>query len=317
MTRPVDKYNGLLLVDKPTGLTSHDVVDKVRAVLGQRSVGHTGTLDPAAEGLLVLLLGKATKLARYLSEWDKQYEAEITLGRESNTYDAEGVDWDQPAQAVPPLDESKIEAVLAPFRGRIQQRVPAFSAVRVGGRQLYKSARRGEEPVELPVREVELKQLALLSFDATRISIKLSCTKGTYVRSLAHDLGQVLGCGAFLSGLRRLKVGPFAVTEALTIDEIQSLEATGELPNRVVSAENMLDFSAVTVTDAFRRLLSNGQRPAGNDIASVAGDFSRGDTVLVKNGQGTLLAVGQALLASGEIADHQSDPVLKYDRVLA
>jgi tRNA pseudouridine55 synthase len=201
-----EHWNGILMVDKPPGMTSHDVVAKVRYFIGQRGVGHTGTLDPRATGLLVMCLGRATKIVQFISNFDKTYIADICFGRTSTTYDAEGLDDSVPVGEVPELSDDRLNGLLAEHTGKVRQVVPAYSAVKVRGVPLHRSARRGEE-VELPEREVEFKSLRLLSYHAPYMRIELTCSKGAYVRSLAHDMGSRLGCGAYLAELRRTMVG--------------------------------------------------------------------------------------------------------------
>jgi tRNA pseudouridine55 synthase len=207
--------HGFLVVDKPGGLTSHDVVARVRRAAGRRSrVGHAGTLDPMATGVLVLALGVATRLLEYATGQDKRYRAELTLGVETDTYDADGR---VVAERTADVSAAELERALAPLRGQIEQRPPAFSAVQVGGRRLYDLARRGEA-VEPPVRRVTIHELALLEWRPPRATIELLCSKGTYVRSLAHDLGRALGCGAHLSALRRLASGAFELADAVGLE---------------------------------------------------------------------------------------------------
>ena len=314
MTHKSDNYQGLLLLDKPSGISSHDGVDRIRRIISQRSIGHAGTLDPAAEGLLVLLLGKATKIARFLTEQDKEYEAEIRLGLVSTTYDAEGVDPDAAARTVPDLDEAALEELLAGFRGTITQKVPPYSAVHVDGERLYRRSRRGEN-VETPARPVRSSALDLLAYDRDRLRLRLSCSKGTYVRSLAHDIGERLGCGGHLSFLRRTRSGKFDVTDALDFAAVEQLHQEGRLGDALRSIDQALDFASVTVKEQFRTLVAHGQRPTASDIDGVEGEFQRGDSVLLKDKHGTVLAIGTAALASTRLDRDQRNDVLTYNRV--
>lgn len=208
--------NGFLVVDKPTGWTSHDVVAKVRNAAGRLKVGHAGTLDPMAMGVLVLCLGNATRLAEWATGADKQYHAEVTLGAETITYDATGEVLVSCSVAV---SRSKLQLALGRFRGEISQRPPAYSAVQIGGQRAYDIARRGGA-VELPPREVTIHELNLLAYDPPVATLDITCSKGTYVRSLAHDLGQALGCGAHLSALRRLRSGAFTLEQAVKLEDV-------------------------------------------------------------------------------------------------
>lgn len=208
--------NGFLVVDKPAGWTSHDVVAKVRNAAGRLKVGHAGTLDPMATGVLVLCFGNATRLAEWATGADKQYQAVVTLGAETTTYDATGEVLVSRPVAV---SRSELEVALARFRGEISQRPPAYSAVQVGGQRAYDVARRGGA-VELAPREVTIRELILLAYDPSVVTLDITCSKGTYVRSLAHDLGQALGCGAYLSALRRLRSGAFTLEQAVKLDDV-------------------------------------------------------------------------------------------------
>lgn len=214
--------NGILLVDKPVGWTSHDVVAKIRSNLkketGQRlKVGHAGTLDPAATGLLVVLVGNYTKRAGEFSKLDKTYEAELTLGAISSTGDTEG-EISQKSTKKPSLQQ--IEDILSQFKGKIQQTPHRYSAVKVGGKRAYKIARAGEE-VKIESRQVQIYALKLQKYDYPKLQITTKVSSGTYIRSLAEDIGQKLGTGAYLSSLRRTQIAQFDIKEALKIDKLQ------------------------------------------------------------------------------------------------
>jgi tRNA pseudouridine55 synthase len=216
--------HGFLVVDKPGGLTSHDAVARVRRAAGRGvKIGHAGTLDPIATGVLVLALGDATRLVEWATGQDKRYRAELTLGVETDSYDATGrVVSERPVDVSP----AALERALAGLRGPIEQRPPAFSAVQVGGRRLYDLARRGQ-PVEAPLRSVTIHELTLVEFHSPRATIELFCSKGAYVRSLVHDLGRALGCGAHLSALRRLASGAFELADAVALEAAVAAIAAG------------------------------------------------------------------------------------------
>jgi len=215
------EYDGVLLIDKPSAHTSHDVVARVRGILHMKRVGHAGTLDPMATGLLVLLLGKATKLSQYLMSVDKTYTGSVKLGQVTNTQDAEGDVLE--TRPVPELTEDAVRAALRGMVGDQYQTPPMFSAIKIKGVPLYKSARAGEE-IEREPRFIRVKR-----FDLTRwappdtLDFSVDCTKGTYVRTLAHDLGQKLGCGAHLSALRRISSGALNVDRAVTLEALQKM----------------------------------------------------------------------------------------------
>lgn len=308
-------YHGLLLINKPTGVTSHDVVALVRKEIRQKGVGHTGTLDPLAEGLLAICLGRATKVARYITGMKKTYEAEVSLGLRSTTFDAEGIDLSAKREAVPELSEDDIATLLEKFRGRIKQQVPAYSAVQVDGERLYKVARKGGK-VELPVRDIEVYDIDLIEYTEPTMKIRLTCSSGTYVRAIANDIGEKLGCGAYLSGLRRTQVGPFRLEDSLTSDELQVYHEDGSLETRLLPIEHVLPFSAIKVTDEFSELVIQGRTLTGNDIAAIEGSFEAGEHVLLKDAKGVALAVGKAAAGSRDMAEGRAETFFSYERVL-
>lgn len=220
MLVPPKELEGVLLVDKPTDHTSHDVVARLRGKLKTRRIGHAGTLDPMATGVLVVLVGKATKVSQYLMSLDKEYTGTIVLGKVTNTQDAEGEMLE--TRPVPPLSEQELKDAMKTFVGDQYQLPPMFSAIKIDGVPLYKKARQGEE-VEREPRFVRVSSFDLLRFESPEIDFVLRCSKGTYVRTVAHDLGQKLGCGAHLSKLRRTATGKFAISQCLTMDEIEAL----------------------------------------------------------------------------------------------
>jgi tRNA pseudouridine55 synthase len=232
MLHPVKELEGVLLVDKPTDHTSHDVVARLRGKLHMKRVGHAGTLDPMATGLLVILLGKATRLSQYLMSVDKEYEGTIEFGKVTDTQDAEGQVME--TRPVPALSAADVDAAIRGFSGDQYQTPPMYSAIKIAGVPLYKMARRGEaverEPRFIRVMSWEVTRFALPQFD-----FRLRCTKGTYVRTLAHDLGQKLGCGACLSALRRTASGALRVEQALTLDAIEQLSLP-EIERRLIPA---------------------------------------------------------------------------------
>jgi tRNA pseudouridine55 synthase len=215
--------DGLLVIDKPEGMTSHDVVQRVRRWAGQRRVGHLGTLDPLATGVLPLALGEATKLSQLLTHGDKFYRGAIELGVETTTYDREGEV--QERREGPWPDAEQVAAALAEFEGEIEQVPPPYSAVKTGGQAAYKRARRGEE-VKLEPRVVALYAIHLLEYAPPLLRIEVHCSAGTYLRSLAHDLGAVLGTGGHLSTLCRTRSGPFTLESAVKLADLDSLPPT-------------------------------------------------------------------------------------------
>lgn len=215
---------GLLNIDKPSGLTSHDVVQQLRRLTRLRRIGHTGTLDPLATGVLVLCLGRATRLVEYIQHQPKLYQATLRLGQSTSTYDAEG---EIVAEDTRPIQRAALEAALPAFRGHLQQIPPMYSAIKIGGEKLYQKARRGED-IERPARAVSIFRLHLDAFDYPYATLTVRCSAGTYIRSLAQDLGQALGVGAHLTALRRLAVGEnFTVENAVTLEAFAADAAAG------------------------------------------------------------------------------------------
>ena len=215
------RMNDILLIDKPAGITSHDVVDVVRRVTGVRQVGHAGTLDPMATGLLIVAVGKATKTLSKFVGLDKEYEAELTLGATSDTFDREGkiVTIVGAIHELPLRDD--IESILSQFRGGCDQRAPIFSAKKIKGKKLYELARAGQATEDMrPMKRVTISALHITHYAYPRLDLTVACSSGTYIRSLADDIGRALGCGAYLSNLRRTKVGGYSVKNAIRLDQM-------------------------------------------------------------------------------------------------
>ena len=232
MLMPPKEMEGILLVDKPCDHTSHDVVARLRGKLKMKRIGHAGTLDPMATGLLIMLIGKATRVSQYLISLDKEYEGTIELGKVTDTQDADGEVME--TRPVPPLTEADVRAAIKTFIGDQYQLPPMYSAIKIKGVPLYKSARKGEEIVREP-RFIRVMSWDLTRFALPQLDFRLRSTKGTYVRTLAHDLGQKLGCGAHLAALRRTATDKFNVSQALTLDQIQALTLP-EIEKRLIPA---------------------------------------------------------------------------------
>ncbi len=207
---------GIVLVNKPKGITSHDVVDVARGRLGIRKIGHAGTLDPMATGLLILLVGKATKLSSRFSQFDKQYEATLHLGIRTDTADAEGKVIEEREVSV---SESQIKEAFSKFVGEIEQVPPMVSAIRYKGKRLYELARKGIV-VPRPPRRVTIYELKITEINLPYVSFVVTCSKGTYIRKLCEDIGELLGCGAHQCRLHRIRIGPFSVKEAIELEEL-------------------------------------------------------------------------------------------------
>ena len=281
--------HGLLNVCKPRGYTSHDVVAVVRRTLGTKRVGHTGTLDPLAEGVLPICVGRYTRLVELLTDTEKGYYAELALGARTTTDDAEGEVVER--RPVPELTREALDAALEPFRGRISQVPPAFSAIKVAGQRAYDLARRGNAP-ELAAREVTVYRLGLVSWDTPKVGLLVACSKGTYVRSLARDLGEALGCGAHLTRLIRLWVGSFRLETAVSLDEIAAAASSGQVTSVLQSADDALaNLPAIVIPDERLADIGHGRPwPAGG---SAVPPGTTGGPVRVYDTSGRLLALAE------------------------
>jgi tRNA pseudouridine55 synthase len=236
--------SGILVVDKPVGLTSHDVVEIIRRGTGIRRAGHTGTLDPRASGVLVVLVGPAVRLSEFVSASDKRYQAILRLGSTTDTFDAEGRFTHQPSAPVN-VTEEQFEEVLKRFIGEIEQTPPPYSAVKVHGRKAYEMAREGEEVILEP-RKIQVHHLEVLEWALPEVVIDVHCSSGTYVRSLANDVGVALGCGAYLVGLRRTKSGRFSLRDAAPLRKIQEAFTAGTWAQFLIpAAEALAEWPAV------------------------------------------------------------------------
>ena len=249
--------SGIVCVDKPAGMTSHDVVDSVRRMAGQRKVGHAGTLDPLAGGVLLVCLGQATRVAEYLMAGRKSYRATILLGQTTTTYDVEGEIVTSGGRT--DLSRGEIEAALAGFVGPIEQVPPIYSALKQQGQPLYKLARQGKEVECLP-RAIEIYGLELLGVTPPTFTVQVTCSPGTYVRSLAHDLGRRLGSGACLAGLVRLKSGRFSLEQAVSLERLEEAFRHGQETDYLLPLdEALLDLPALILSQADTRRIVQGQ----------------------------------------------------------
>ena len=278
MTDPA--LTGVLVIDKAKGPTSHDVIASLRCLLQLRRIGHCGTLDPLASGVLVVCLGRYTRLNRWLSGADKEYEAEICLGAVSDTGDAEGPIHHQ-VDCVPP-DDQTVAQTLRDFTGAIDQVPPAHSAVKVAGVRSYKRARRGDEVV-LKSRRVHIHTMELLGYDFPRLSVKIHCSAGTYIRSLAADLGRALGTGAYLAELRRLRAGGLGLAQALTLDQVASFSSAGQIEKALVHPRLALsELEAIELNEGKLVDFAHGkaiEHPAGTSPREVCAVFDAAQTL--------------------------------------
>jgi tRNA pseudouridine55 synthase len=289
--------NGILIVDKPAGLTSHDVVDRARRILQERSIGHLGTLDPMATGVLPLVVGNLTRLAQFYIGAEKTYEGTVRFGFATNTYDAEGDSTTEPQAIV--LQAEEVEALAAQFRGTIEQTPPPFSAKKIKGVPAYKMARKQQEVV-LPPVQVEIKSFEILEVSADRASFRARVASGTYMRSVAHEMGRRMGCGAHLESLRRTAVAEFMLEDAHTLDQLGEAarewlatkprtHEAADLPEALASLfihprQLLPDLPSVTADEATVARIRSGR-------AINLPDVSRAPKVKVFQGQRELVAI--------------------------
>jgi tRNA pseudouridine55 synthase len=252
--------SGILVVDKPVGMTSHDVVDHIRRGTGIRRAGHTGTLDPRASGVLVILVGPAVRLSEFVSASDKRYQAILRLGASTDTYDAEGHITRQSSATPVNVTEEQFNEVLQRYIGEIEQTPPAYSAVKVQGRKAYEMARNGEE-VELAPRKINVYHLEILEWAPPEVVIDVHCSSGTYVRSLANDVGVALGCGAYLVGLRRTKSGRFSLRDATPLRKLEEAFSAGSWYQYLIpAAEALAEWPAVELNPDQVEEIKHGHR---------------------------------------------------------
>ncbi|MBI1921083.1 MAG: tRNA pseudouridine(55) synthase TruB [Geobacter sp.] len=285
--------DGFIVVDKPAGMTSHGVVAAVRRMLGQKKAGHTGTLDPFATGVLPVALGEGTKAIPFLDEGEKGYRAVMRLGITTDTQDYTGtvlreIDWQQ-------ISPEEVKLACSGFVGRIMQVPPMFSALKRDGVPLYKLARRGEE-VEREPRQVDIMSLDILGIDLPLVTFEVRCSRGTYVRTLAHDIGEALGCGACLTELRRTMSGPFTLPDAITLDQLEQATHAATVDEMILSPHAALahlqDFTLSP--DAVRRI-ANGIAPVWDDVEEAPEDAGADPRLVRLSRDGNLVAVAEAV----------------------
>ena len=278
--------NGFLVVDKPPGMTSHDVVNRVRRITGERSVGHLGTLDPMATGVLPLLLGKWTRLAQFFGKLDKSYSGSIRFGFSTDTYDAEGDMVGEP-QAVS-LDRLHLAAMAAGLEGSIEQMPPAFSAKKIAGKAAYTLARAGK-PVELKAVPIQVGRFCILKVSGDLAEFEVDISAGGYIRSLAHQLGQIAGCGAHLACLRRTSAGPFTLEHAHTLEELTEAASEGTLEALLPHPRTLLPQLPATTVDTFVA----GRVRNGNSVNLP--EFGGAPLIKVFEGRDQLIAIGKRI----------------------
>lgn len=287
----VDTLNGVLVVDKPSGWTSHDVVNKTRRFVGTRKVGHLGTLDPMATGVLPLLIGRATRLAQFFGKADKVYEGTVQFGYATDTYDAEGKPVSEETSIT--LNREHVgELLLTRFQGSVQQIPPPVSAKKIQGTPAYKLARKNLQ-VNLAPITIEVYSLDILRCEGSELDLRVHCSAGTYLRSIAHDLGQLLGCGAFLKVLRRLASGGFDLQMAHTLENLDKLSQEGRISNALIRSADLLpEFPSEWVDAATAGFIRQGRDFRVSPFRTAAAS----KYVKAVSPEGELLAIGEARL---------------------
>ena len=286
-------YNGIINVYKEAGFTSHDVVAKLRGICKQKKIGHTGTLDPEAVGVLPVCLGSGTKLCDMLTDWDKEYIAVLRLGVVTDTQDMTGRILKQCMdKKLKSMEEEEIRSAILGFVGEYDQIPPMYSALKVGGKKLYELAREGKEiernPRKVYIREIEIKEL-----DLPRVKMRVVCSKGTYIRTLCHDIGERLGCGGAMESLIRSRVGIFGIEDALTLAQIERLRDESKIADVIISPDNVFsEKRAVIVTEQGRRMAENGNVLRLNQLTGTD-NLAEAETVRVYDNSGRFYGIYQ------------------------
>ena len=304
---------GCLLLDKPAGLTSFETIEKLRKIVGVKKVGHVGTLDPLATGLLLACLGKATKLAQFLLGWDKEYVAQIKLGATTDTWDRDGnllENVDVSAVSLP-----EVSRAVSELTGEVALLAPEYSALKYQGKKLYEYARAGQK-VPRPTKRVKIYSAEILEFSPPYLTLRINCSKGTYIRSIAFELGQKLGCGAAVWELRRTKLGPHSLEKALTLDKIQEIIKTQQLESHLISLPDAVGHLPRVI------LLPDGYQKVKHGLAFKPADvlefdsFQKDRWIRILDPAKQLLAVGRALCDSTCFLNSPEQTLIKYERVL-
>ena len=293
--------DGIVIIDKPAGKTSHDVVSEVKKIMGAKKAGHTGTLDPMATGVLPVCLNEATKLAQFLTGENKEYLATMLLGVKTDTLDTEGEITGRSDKFV---SEEEIRAVLAKMVGKIQQVPPAYSAVKHLGQPLYKYARKGIF-LETAAREIEIYSIAVEDISFPRVTFRIACSKGTYIRSICSDVGEMLGCGACLCGLRRLRSGLFSTDMAVSLENYERKEKKTELLAKMLPLTKSLPLlTGIEVEEEFANKLRDGMQPSVEAMQlHVLPFLEAGDMIKFVSTGGTLIAVAEMLAAVSKFSE--------------
>ncbi len=290
-------YHGIINIYKEKGYTSHDVVAKLRGILQMKKIGHTGTLDPDAQGVLPVCLGKATRLCEMLTEKEKVYEAVLLLGVETDTQDTSGTVL---AKYPVTVSEEQVKNVIEQFQGEYQQIPPMYSALKVNGKKLYELAREGKV-IERKARTVEIYEIVVLNIKLPRVKIQVRCSKGTYIRTLCHDIGEKLGCKGCMEELVRTRVSGFRIEEAVSLKKVEEFVASGKVEAYILAVDQILkEYPAIIVQKESSRLLYNGNPlllknlQSGTDLSFIQQkEDMRQNMVRVYDWEGTFLALYQ------------------------
>ena len=280
---------GILVVNKEQGYTSFDVVAKLRGILKTKKIGHTGTLDPMAEGVLVCCIGRATKLVDSMINHDKTYEAALLLGKATDTYDVTG---EVIKEAPVTVSEDEIIDIIKSFTGKSEQYPPMYSAKKVGGKKLYELAREGKT-IERKPTSIEIYDIEIINVNLPEVSFRVSCSKGTYIRSLCDDIGKKAGCGGCMSALKRIKTGEFLLKEAHTLSEIDKAYKSGDIDKFLISVDEFLGYKKAYVNDDAARLLENGNSLSYNDVR-CEDSINEGEMLCVYHPDGRFAATYKA-----------------------
>ena len=283
--------HGVLNIYKEKGFTSHDVVAKLRGIVKQKKIGHTGTLDPDAEGVLPVCLGKATKLCDMLTDKDKTYEATLLLGKTTDTQDITGKVLEE--KSTEDLDEETVKKAVLGFEGAYDQIPPMFSALKIDGKKLYELARDGKE-VERKPRRVTIYSISILEINLPEVRIEVNCSKGTYIRTLCHDIGNVLGCGGCMKTLLRKRVERFDVADSITVGEVETLQKEGCLTDKILPIDEMFpEYTKIYLKPAAAKAVRNGNVFRSGDILWMPSldEYRDGDRVRVYDDERKFIAI--------------------------
>ncbi len=305
--------DGAITLFKPSGITSFKATEQVKRITGVKKCGHGGTLDPVAEGVLPIFLGKATKVIPFIKNNDKAYSATIKLGVETDTMDCEGKVVSENPAIVPSFDE--VEKAVSCFEGEISQRPPIYSALRYKGKRLYEYARKNIE-IEVKKRKVIIDKIEIVFYKYPLLKINVYCSSGTYIRSLAHDIGEVLGCGGHIVGLLRTKSGDFHIKEAVNIDSLKSESSRKALKSHIKGIDEILaGYGEVKVSDEVKQKVLCGSPVEMDDVTAIGDCIAVTRLLKVKDSDNNLLAIAEIVSVKADTTGSEKNLILKMKRV--